>query len=187
MGALSGFQALSRRRFFRVSLGVGVALGAAAGGGVALRGCAPDVTGLRYLSAHAYRTLDALATALFPAGGAIAQGASSGSMDLARAFDAFLADEPEHHQRDLSRALLWLEYGPVIHDRRLKTFSHLREDERLAHFESWSTSESLLRRQVATAFRKFLSVVFYDRPEIWPSLGYDGPLFGERATPGASK
>ncbi len=178
MGALSGFQALSRRRFFRVSLGVGVALGATAGGGVALRGCAPDVRGLRCLSAHAYRTLDALATALFPPGGAIPEGAAS--MDLARAFDGFLADEPEHHVRDLTRALLWLEYGPVIHDHRLRTFSRLREDERLAHFESWSTSDSLMRRQVATAFRKFLSVVFYDRPEIWPSLGYDGPPFGDK-------
>ena len=179
MGALSGFQALSRRRFVRVSLGVGVTLGAAAGGLVSLRGCAPDVTGLRCLSPHAYRTLDALATALFPAGGAIPQGAAS--MDLARAFDGFLADEPEHHRRDLSRALLLLEYGPVFYDRRLTTFSHLREDERLAHFEAWAASDSLLRRQVATAFRKFLSVVFYDRPEIWPSLGYEGPMFGEKA------
>jgi hypothetical protein len=181
VGALTGFQALSRRRFFRVSLGVGVALGAGAGGVVSMRGCAPDVAGLRSLSAHGYRTLTALATALFPPGGAIPQGADA--FDLARAFDTFLADEPEHHVRDLSRALLWLEYGPVFHDRRFKTFSHLREDERLAHFESWITAESPLRRQVALAFRKFLSLVFYDRAAVWPSLGYDGPLFGDRSSP----
>jgi hypothetical protein len=180
VGALSGFEALSRRRFFRVSLGVGVALGAGAGGLASMRGCAPDVHDLRCLSPHAWRTLDALATALFPPGGAIAQGAAS--MDLARAFDGFLADEPEHRRRDLSRALLWLEYGPVLYERRLRTFSHLREDERLAHFEAWSTSESLLRRQVASAFRRFLSLVFYDRPEIWPSIGYPGPMFGGAGT-----
>ncbi len=179
MGALSGFQALSRRRFFRVTLGVGVSVGAATGGLLAMRGGAPDVAGLRVLSAHAYRTLEALATALFPPGGPIPQGAAG--MDLARAFDGFLADEPAHHRRDLSRALFWLEYGPVLYERRAKTFSRLRDDERLAHFDSWATSQSLLRRQVALAFRKFLSVVFYDRPEIWPHLGYDGPLFGDRS------
>ncbi|MBX7197354.1 MAG: hypothetical protein K1X94_35210, partial [Sandaracinaceae bacterium] len=123
VGALSGFQSLSRRRFLRVSLGVGVAVGGLGGSVVALRGCAPDVAALRVLSPHAYRTLTALATALFPVGGVVPPGAAS--IDLALAFDAFLADEPEHHRRDLSRALLWLEYGPVIHDRRLRTFSRL--------------------------------------------------------------
>ena len=31
--------------------------------------------------------------------------------------------------------------------------------------------------QIALAFRKFMSLVFYDRPEIWPHLGYEGPMF----------
>ena len=48
----------------------------------------------------------------------------------------------------------------------------LEEAERLAHFERWGTSDELLRRQVSVAFRKFLSLVFYDREEVWPEIGY---------------
>ena len=32
-----------------------------------------------------------------------------------------------------------------------------------------------LQRQAATAFRKFLSLVFFDTPEVWPHIGYPGP------------
>ena len=50
-------------------------------------------------------------------------------------------------------------------------------DERLAHFESWSTSDEPLRRQIALGLRKLLALVFYDHPAVWPHLGYDGPMF----------
>lgn len=182
MSALSGFAPLSRRRFLRVTFAVAGALVAGVGGGaLGLRGCAPAVEGLRCLSAHEYRTLAALAVALFPEGGAIPPGAAP--MDLARLFDGFLADEPEYNKSDLKNALLWLEYGPVLYERSLRTFSHLTEAERLAHFEGWATSDDLLRRQVSLAFRKFLSLVFYDRPEIWPHIHYEGPLTAGGAAP----
>lgn len=144
------------------------------GGLLALRGWAPAVSGLRQLSDHEYRTLTQLARALFPDGGAFPAGASD--IDLARAFDEFLAGEPEWNQRDLKNALLLLEYGPVVDERRLITFSHLTERERLAFFQKWREGESLTRRQIATAFHRFLCLVFYDRPEVWPALEYEGPL-----------
>jgi len=156
---------LSRRR--ALQLGVVVALG---GGALAVRGYAPSVAGLRHLSDHQYRTLTALATALFPDGGAFAAGAASA--DLARTFDRFLDGEPDDRRSDLLHALTLLEYGPVVFERRLKTFSDLDEAERLRDFERWTTSDSPTRRKVALAFRKFLSVVFYDRPELWPDIGY---------------
>lgn len=171
----SGFSVLSRRRMLALSLGGGAFfLMGGFGGLLALRGRAAAVDGLRVLSDHEYRTLAALATALFPAGGAFPVGLQG--LDLARAFDEFLSGEPEWNRSDLKKALFLLEYGPVLYDRRLKTFSHLTEEERLQHFVSWAESDSLLRRQVASAFRKFMSLVFYDRPEVWPHIGYDGPL-----------
>lgn len=169
--ALSRFSVLTRRRFLGALGGGGLLVAGSAGWLVALRGCAPAVRGLACLSDHEYRTLAALAVALFPEGGAFAAGA--GSRDLARTFDAFLADEDEDRQSDLKRALLLLEYGPVLYEHRGVTFSHLSAEDRLAHFEGWATSGELLRRQVALAFRKFLSLVFYDDETVMAQVGYE--------------
>lgn len=181
MGALDGFAPVSRRRFLRGALAVGGAFLAFGGGLLALRGHAPSVDGLACLSDHEYQTLARLAGALFPPGGAFAVGADR--IDLARAFDAYLADEPEDNVRDLRRALTWFEYGPVLYERRGSTFSRLSEADRLAHFEDWASSDDPLRRQVALAFRKFMCLVFYDAPEVWPSIGYDGPRFRAPGAP----
>jgi hypothetical protein len=159
----------------RWSLGAG-ALALMGGGGLAaLRGSAPHVRGLRCLSDHEHRTLEALARALLPQSGAFRVGARD--VDLALAFDRYLADEPPFVRADLARGLLLLEFGPVVFEGRRITFSRLPEAERLAHFERWTRSELLLRRQVSLAFRKFLHLVFYDSPAVWPHIGYDGPLF----------
>jgi hypothetical protein len=174
----AAFPALSRRRWLKWSLGAAGALVGGAGGGVAvLRGSAPAVAGLKVLSAHQYRTMAALASALLPRGGPFPQGAED--FDLARAFDGYLADEPPWAQRESTAALLLLELGPVLFARRLATFSNLSAEERLAHFESWAASESALRREVALGLRRFLSVLFYDSPAVWPALSYDGPLVKE--------
>lgn len=174
------FSILSRRKFLAAGLGLG---GVVFMGGASLwtlRGQAPGVAGLRCLTDHEYRTCVALAGALFPQ--------ELGSLDLGRAFDEFLADESEWNRSDLKKALFLLEYGPVVFERRLTTFSNLSQDERLAHFERWMNADSLLRRQVALAFRKFMSLVFYDRPEIWPLLGYDGPFVPlDSATSGSAR
>lgn len=165
------FAIVSRRRFLRLSLAAGAFL--LMGGGawlLARRGRAP---GREALTDRERRTLAQLARALFPEGGAFPVGARD--VDLARAFDDFLADEPEWNRRDLSRALFLLEMGPLVFERRLRAFSGLSAEERLAHFRGWAEG-GLLRRQVATAFRRFLALVFYDTPAVWPHIGYDGPL-----------
>jgi len=169
------FGSLSRRRFLKYGLSAAafVTMGGV-GSMLALRGRAPDVDGLRVLTAHEYRTLARLAEAIFPAGGAFPLGAAD--LDLARAFDAFLADEPPWNVEDLRRALVLLEFGPVVFERRLATFSHLDADERLAHFTRWTVADSVLRRQAAAALRTFLVTRFYDRPEAWAHVGYEGPL-----------
>lgn len=176
MSALSSLNVLSRRRVLKLSLSAGGLLAMGGAGGLwALRGRAPEVAGLRQLTAHEHRTFAALAEAAFPAG--------AGRVDLARAFDTFLADEPPWNVEDLKRALFLLEFGPVIFERRLATFSRLPVAERLAHFERWAVSDSLVRRQVAVAFRKFMCLIFYDTPEVWPHIGYDGPPIPVEGTP----
>ena len=173
------FAPFSRRRFLKYGLSAAafVTMGGV-GSLLALRGRAPDVAGLRCLTAHEYRTLAQLAAALYPSGGPFALGASE--CELARTFDRFLADEPPWNLADLKRALFLLEFGPVLFDRRMATFSHLSEDERRAHFDSWVASSSDTRRQAALAFHRFLSTRFYDRPEAWAHVGYEGPLVNVR-------
>lgn len=168
------FSFLSRRRFLKVSLVAGGAiLGAGGGGLLALRGRAPGVEGLRVLDAHEYRTLQSLVEVMLPKTNAIP--VDTASMDLPRAFDAFLADEPKQNVRDLQKALVLLEFGPLAFDKKLTTFSRLDAAERSEHWNEWAVSDNLLRRQVSIAMRKFFNLVFFDREEVWPHIGYPGP------------
>lgn len=168
------FSFLSRRRFLKVSLVAGGAiLGAGGGGLLALRGKAPGVEGLRVLDAHEYRTLQSLVEVMLPKTNAIP--VDTASMDLPRAFDTFLADEPRQNVRDLQKALVLLEFGPLAFDRKLTTFSRLDAAERTEHWNEWAVSDNLLRRQVSIAMRKFFNLVYFDREEVWPHIGYLGP------------
>lgn len=170
------FAFLSRRKV----LGLGLAgVSVLAVGGVSLRlvlGPAPEVSGLSVLDAYGHRTLDSLAKTLFPEGGAFPIGASA--FDLAREFDGYLAGEPEPNVDNLKLALRLFELGPLLFDKTTKSFSLLDDAGRLAHYDAWATSDTLLRRQIALAFRKFLALVFYDKPEVWPHIGYGGPSLG---------
>ncbi len=166
---------ITRRRVLQVGLGLTATVLLGGGGLLALRGRAPNVTGLRVLGDQEYRTLAAVARVHLPAGGAIAPGADQ--LGLARQFDAYLADEPADVQRDVRRALALLEYGPVMFDRRLATFSNLTPAAQLAHWKRWLDGDSLVRRQIAWTLKKYLSLVFYDSPAVWPAIGYPGPSF----------
>jgi hypothetical protein len=166
------FPKVTRRAVLKVLAGAGAALLGSAGGLLVLRGHAPGVSGLRCLSDHQYRTLAALALTLFPEGGAFPIGAAG--MDLARAFDGYLADQPDDERSDVKNALGLFEFGPVAYERRLVTFSNMPYAERLAHFDAWSASDDLVRRQIATGLRRFMCLVFYDHAEVWPHIGYRG-------------
>ena len=167
------FAFLTRRRVLTLGA-ASIAVVAFGGVGLSLlRGSAPPVSGLRVLDGHEYRTLDLLAKTLLPNEGGFPVGAEG--MDLARSFDGFLADEPPENVKKLRMALRLFEYGPVLFEKKLVTFSNLSPDERLRHYQSWAESDMLLRRQVALAFRKFFFLVFYDHESVWPHIGYPGP------------
>lgn len=167
--------AITRRRVLQIGLGLTATVLAGGGGLLALRGGAPHVAGLRVLGSQEYRTLAAVARTHLPAGGPIAPGADQ--LGLARKFDAYLADEPPDVQRDVMHALSLLEYGPLLFERRLVTFSNLSPAAQLAHWKRWLDSDSLVRRQIAWTLKKYLSLVFYDSPAVWPAIGYPGPSF----------
>lgn len=172
------FRFLTRRRVLKLGLaGVGALAAGGVGGIVAIRGHAPQVDGLLVLSNHEYRTLTAIAHTLIPQGGAFPLGAAD--FDLARDYDTFLADEPAENIKLFKRALDLVEYGPLVFERKLTTFSNLDSEARLAHWQNWETSDELLRRQVTLAFRRFLSIMFYDKPAVWPYIHYPKPFFAD--------
>ncbi|MGB5810258.1 MAG: hypothetical protein WBG86_06990 [Polyangiales bacterium] len=174
-GANDGlFGFLSRRRFLRATLVTGGAvLGLGGAGLLALRGRAPEVEGLAVLDSHEYKTVQSLIEVMFPRTEAVPVDVAS--MELGRAFDEFLAGEPAHNVKDLKSALVLIEFGPLAFDARPTTFSRLDPDARLAHWNSWATSDVLLRRQVSIAMRKFFNLVFFDHEAVWPYIGYPGP------------
>ena len=172
------FSFLSRRRFLKIGLATGGVVLGGAGGIAWLRGSAAPVSGLRVIDEHQYRTLQSLVEVMFPPSDALV--IESSQLDLARAFDEFLADEPKHNRRDLKRALTLIELGPLAFEGRWTTFSRLDLEERAVHWDAWATSRVLLRRQVSLAMRKFFRVVFFDRPEVWPHIGYPGPSLARK-------
>ena len=178
------FSFLSRRRFLKIGLMAGGgALALGAGGFFALRGRAPDVDGLRVLDAHNYQTLQSLVEVMFPKTESIPLDPTA--MALPRAFDDYLADEPQQNIDDLKKALVLIEFGPLVFDKKLTTFSKLDVDARSAHWVGWGVSDDVLRRQVSVAMRKFFHLVYFDRPEVWPFIGYPGPSMkrNQGATP----
>lgn len=147
-----------------------------AGAAAWLRGCAAPVDALRAIDAHQYRTLERLVEVLFTPDAAC--GVDIAALDLPRAFDVYLADEPEEVASELRSALLLLEAGPVIDGHGATPFSRLPVGERTAFFEGWMRGEDLTRRKITIALRKFFSLSLYDRPEMWPHIGYPGPVLG---------
>lgn len=168
------FAFLSRRRFLKLGLGAGTALLASGAGAWSwLRGGAPDVLGLSVLEPYEHRTLVAIVEVLFPPGSF--DGVDVRALELPRLFDTFLEGEPAQNVSDLRDGLTFLELGPLLYERRAVRFSSLPQREREAHFVSWMTSDDLVRRKVARAFRSFFDLVLYDHETIWPFLGYPGP------------
>jgi hypothetical protein len=175
-GNASLFGRLSRRQLLLAAAGGTMAAVAGGAGGLAwLRGGAPEVSGLTILSSRAYETLQCIALAHIPPGGAFEN--SAADRDLPRLFDTFLADEPVRIQRNAKLAILVVEYGPLRYDGRLTSFSNLEPEARIVHWDQWVTSPDPFRQQVSLAFRKFFSLAFYDHPDAWQHIGYHGPSY----------
>jgi len=179
---MDAFSFLRRRTFLKLGIAGLAGLGAAGGALWSMRGQAPAVAGLKVLDRHRFATMKAIAEAQLPL-----ESAAVTSDHLARMFDGFLQGEHDENVADLATALLLVEFGPLIFEGRFVTFSHLALEDRRRHWRGWMESELALRRQVALAFRKFLHVVFFDDPKVWPAIGYPGPsLWGmpaEEPTP----
>ena len=129
--------------------------------------------GGRALSRREWATVDAVAGALFPAGGGVApSGAEAG---VAAYADRLVAAQPPR-QRTLMRALFFLlEHATLFFPAPgglsgFRRFSSLRVEQRVAVIESWQTSGIFLRRLVFTSIRAICALGYFADPAVLRAL-----------------
>jgi len=145
-------------------------------GGAGLRCCAgyprPGASA-RVLSRAEWATLDAVAEALFPPGGAVP--VSGGEAGVAAYVDR-LVDAAQARQRWLMRALFFLiEHGTLLFPAPggvsgLRRFSSLDAAQRVAVIEGWRRSGLFLRRLVFTSLRAICTLGYFSDPDVLRAL-----------------
>ena len=86
----------------------------------------------------------------------------------------------------LPLALRLFEWGPLLFDLRLARFTQLPAAEQDASLRSWMTSRLALRRTAFLGVRNLCFMGWYSQPEVWPLIGYQGPLLRRVADAPAS-
>jgi hypothetical protein len=59
------------------------------------------------------------------------------------------------------------------------TFEDFSDVDRAAYFALWSQSAFSARRRFYGSLRTIVFVAFYSMPDVWPAIGYGGPLLGK--------
>lgn len=83
-------------------------------------------------------------------------------------------------------ALRLVEWSPLLFDLRFSRFTKLSPDAQDATLRSWMRSRLELRRTVFLALRNLCFMGWYSQPEVWPLIGYQGPLLRRAASGGAA-
>jgi Gluconate 2-dehydrogenase subunit 3 len=175
LAALFGTR-IDRRRFLKSS-GLGVAL---LGIGTLLpEGCArypkPSAK-LRFFTAKEYAVVNAVAGRIL--GAAEEVGAGSGQVDVAANLDPWAATWDEEAQQQLRLMLRVFEHGTSLFDLQRKRFTRLPEAAQNRYLDGWMRSTLGARRVVFRALKTMSAAGFFQTPQTWPALGYDGPWLG---------
>src|SRR5262245_1198041 len=114
--------------------------------------------------------LRAVLDALVPRGGAFATGAADSDVD--EALQRYFASLHPLGPIGLRVLLLAIEYGAVVFE-RTAPFSRLDPAARERALAAWETSRLAPRRQLIASLKLTALMHFYERPAIWPAIGYD--------------
>jgi hypothetical protein len=76
----------------------------------------------------------------------------------------------------LPLALVLLEWSPLLFDLRPSRFTKLSPIQQDATLRSWMGSRLALRRTAFLGLRNLCFMGWYSQPEVWPLIGYQGPL-----------
>jgi len=114
--------------------------------------------------------LRAVLDALVPRGGAFPTGAADTDVDAALA--RYFASLHPLGPAGLRALLLAIEYGAVVFE-HTRPFSRLDADGRERALAAWETSRLAPRRQLIASLKLIALMHFYERPDVWPAIGYD--------------
>jgi hypothetical protein len=81
----------------------------------------------------------------------------------------------------LPLALTLFEWGPLLFDLTPVRFTRMTPAQKDASLEKWMRSRLEVRRMAFQGVRNLAFLGFYSQPEIWPLIGYKGPLIGRGA------
>lgn len=167
---LQGLQSLSRRRFLKAGLSVGVGLAALAHGVAARAVEAPPAVSYKYLGEVEARVLDKLRRLLLPNDKAGLP--SSDDVQVMRNLDAQMGQLGPKARDDLSLAIRGLEYGSLLSFSR---FSRL--DDAAAHKQlaAWQKG-AFFKRGIVATIKSFVLLGYWRDPRTFSFLEYDGPV-----------
>lgn len=84
-----------------------------------------------------------------------------------------------HLERDAQELLRWtlalFEYGPFLHEFRLRRFTGLAPAERDAHLRTWAESPVASRRLAFRAVKHLSFLGYYSQDSTWAGIHYGGP------------
>jgi len=119
--------------------------------------------------------------ALVPQGGAFPSGAADTDVDAA--VERYFASLHGLGPVGLRLLLRAIEYGPLVFE-RTRPFSRLDPQARARSLAGWESSRLGVRRQVIASLKLIALLHFYERREIWPSIGYDDAHLREKLLAG---
>jgi Gluconate 2-dehydrogenase subunit 3 len=175
-------EVVSRRRFFALSAG-GAVVVAAAGG--ALRWFAFGYSKLLgpgdhpiALSVKEMAIAKAIVETLLPGEDGFPSGVS---LAVHQRIDEETWAAGEGLQSDLKDGLALLEHATLAYGFGSR-FTSLSRDAREAYFDKLLRGSNETLRLVASGLRQMTYLLYYAQPEVWPHIGYPGPMV-EKAVP----
>lgn len=161
-----------RRRFLKNSVGLSFATAVVTLGGACSQPVPPPPAGLKVLNAQQAQTLRAVAATVLAGASQVTPARIEA---LIGDIDGALASEHSVLQAKIRDALLFLEWSPQF-SLQFKPFSTLDAAGRRHVLERFANSPLKLTRAVCQVLTTMVLFAYADRPDVWPAIGYDGPL-----------
>ncbi|MCP3986500.1 MAG: hypothetical protein GY723_19125 [bacterium] len=81
--------------------------------------------------------------------------------------------------QDLPLAIRLFDWGPIVFDFTFTRFVNMDAEAQDESIRCWMSSRISLRREAYAALRNLALLGYYSQDEVWPGIGYRGPLLKE--------
>lgn len=167
---------MNRRRFLTGSVGGIALLGLGSWLPAGCKSYPKPAVSLRFFNSREYATMNAAAERLMGASGLVGPGAER--VDVAAHLDDLVADWDTEAQGELRVMLRVFEHGTYLFDLQRKRFTRLAAEQQDQYLAGWMNSTLGARRIVFRALKTLAAGGFYQDPQTWPRIRYEGPWLG---------